>query len=87
MSRISHHYEYGIIFGSSLTEDYFIDRNETGFHTRHVLAYKGYPQTLSIIGVDPWPIQIDSSDKFGLYYTSPIINLSGSGLIYYHTGI
>ena len=87
MSRISHHYEYGIIFGSSLTEDYFIDRGETGFHTRHVLAYKGYPQTLSIIDVDSWPIQIDSSDKFGLYYTSPIINLSGSGLIYFHTGI
>ena len=33
---------------------------------------------LKILGVDPWPIQIDSSDKFGLYYTSPIINLSGS---------
>ena len=78
MSRISQHWEFGIIFGSSLSEDYFIGRQETGFHSRHVLAYKGYPSTLSIIGVDPWPIQIDSSDKFGLYYTSPIITLDKS---------
>lgn len=91
MSRISQHYEYGIIFGSSLMEDYFIGQDETGFHGRHVLAYKGYPGFYShkieifklflevkILGVDPWPIQIESSDKFGLYYTSPIINLSGS---------
>ena len=71
------HNEYGIIFGSSLSEDYFIEKEETGFHTGHVLGFKGYPD-FSILGVDPWPIQIDSSEKFGLYYTAPIITLSAT---------
>ena len=44
MSHISRHYEYGIIFGSSLMDDYFIGLDETGFtHSRHVFAFKGYP--------------------------------------------